>query len=68
MYACINAYHSIGFRMLQSKRTTMAITAERKHKLELIAINLSVKLGKQILWTDLVNQMIDDLINKSEAQ
>lgn len=54
--------------MLQSKRTTMAITAERKQKLELIAINLSVKSGKQILWTDLVNQMIDDLINKSDAQ
>lgn len=51
----------------------MAITAERKMKLERLAIDSSQKAGSQIVWTDIVNHLIDnyakdgaeDLITKS---
>lgn len=46
--------------MQQPKRTTMAITAERKLKLERMAIDASQKAGKQITWTDIVNKLIDE--------
>jgi len=38
----------------------MAITAERKMKLERMAIDASQKGGTQISWTDIVNHLIDD--------
>lgn len=46
--------------MQQPKRTTMAVTAERKLKLERLAIDASQKAGKQITWTDIVNKLIDE--------
>lgn len=46
--------------MQQPKRTSMAITAERKLKLERMAIDASQKAGKQITWTDIVNHLIDN--------
>ncbi|EOF5038555.1 hypothetical protein ACK1M2_000004 [Providencia rettgeri] len=45
--------------MQKPKRTTMAVTAERKLKLERMAIDASQKAGKQISWTDIVNRLID---------
>lgn len=42
------------------KRTTLAVTIERKLMLERIAIDASQKAGKQITWTDIVNYMIDN--------
>lgn len=46
--------------MQTPKRTTMAVTAERKLKLERMAIDASQKAGKQITWTDIVNHLIDN--------
>ncbi|HHQ6539566.1 TPA: hypothetical protein ACSTJY_004996 [Serratia fonticola] len=51
--------------MKQAKRTTMAVTAERKEKLEQIAIIKSMEERKKISWTDLVNELIDDFIEKT---
>ncbi|WP_261457978.1 hypothetical protein [Serratia fonticola] len=38
----------------------MAVTAERKLKLERMAIDGSQKAGRQITWTDIVNHLIDN--------
>ncbi len=46
--------------MSTPKRTTMAIVAERKLKLERLAIDASHVAGKSISWTDLVNHLIDN--------
>lgn len=46
--------------MQKAKRTTMAITAERKIRLERMAIDASQKAGTQIAWTDIVNYLIDN--------
>ncbi|UIN19230.1 hypothetical protein [Yersinia ruckeri] len=54
--------------MTQAKRTTMAVTAERKEKLEQIAINRSVETRRQISWTDIVNELIDGLINQMQIK
>ncbi|MGV3345736.1 hypothetical protein ACGVWS_08290 [Enterobacteriaceae bacterium LUAb1] len=40
--------------MQKPKKTIMAITAERKMKLERMAIDASQKAGSQISWTDSV--------------
>ncbi len=42
------------------KRTTMAITAERKIKMERLAIDASQDAGASIAWTDIVNYLIDN--------
>ncbi|EMP6779889.1 hypothetical protein ACOZG6_002550 [Proteus mirabilis] len=42
------------------KRTSMAITATRKLKLERAAIDLSKKVNTTISWTYIVNFMIDN--------
>ncbi|WP_274714303.1 hypothetical protein [Xenorhabdus bovienii] len=46
--------------MSTPKRTTMAIVAERKLRLERLAIDASHVAGKSISWTDLVNHLIDN--------
>ncbi|WP_340610843.1 hypothetical protein [Xenorhabdus bharatensis] len=46
--------------MTTPKRTTMAIVADRKLKLERLAIDASHVAGKSISWTDLVNHLIDN--------
>ncbi|EKN4008244.1 TPA: hypothetical protein ACQQX6_002605 [Yersinia enterocolitica] len=46
--------------MASPKRTTMAIVAERKLKLERLAIDASHTAGKAITWTDIVNHLIDN--------
>ena len=51
----------------QNKRTTMAITSDRKLKLEQIAIKRSVYAGRIISWTDIVNEIIDELLLKEES-
>lgn len=43
-----------------AKRTTYNVTEERKMKLERLAINASVKLGKTITWTEILGYMIDN--------
>ena len=43
-----------------SKRTTYNVTEERKMKLERLAINASVKLGKTITWTEILGYLIDN--------
>ena len=43
-----------------AKRTTYNVTEERKMKLELLAINASVKLGKTITWTEILGYLIDN--------
>lgn len=60
--------------MSNLKRTTLAVTIERKLMLERLAIDASLKAGRQISWTDIVNYMIDnqakeatkDLIEKAK--
>ena len=42
------------------KRTTYNVTEERKMKLERLAINASVKLGKTITWTEILGYLIDN--------
>ncbi|MCX1685691.1 hypothetical protein JDU97_06200 [Escherichia coli] len=42
-----------------AKRTTYNVTEERKMKLERLAINASVKLGKTITWTEILGYLID---------
>lgn len=41
-------------------RSTYNIKAERKLKLERAAIELSVKLGKPIKWTEIMETLIDE--------
>lgn len=41
-------------------RSTYNIKAERKLKLERAAIELSVKLGKPIKWTEIMEVLIDN--------
>lgn len=48
----------------QNKRTTMAITADRKFQLEQVAIKRSVIAGRIFSWTDIVNELIDELLIK----
>ena len=43
-----------------AKRTTDNVTEERKMKLERLAINASVKLGKTITWTEILGYLIDN--------
>ena len=43
-----------------AKRTTYNVTEERKMKLERLAINASVKLGKTITWTEILGYLIDN--------
>ena len=43
-----------------AKRTTYNVTEERKMKLERLAINASVKLGKTITWTEILGYRIDN--------
>lgn len=60
--------------MSNLKRTSLAVTIERKLMLERLAIDSSMKAGRQISWTDIVNYMIDnhskdavkDLIEKTK--
>ena len=42
------------------KRTTYNVTEKRKMKLERLAINASVKLGKTITWTEILGYLIDN--------
>lgn len=43
-----------------AKHTTYNVTEERKMKLERLAINASVKLGKTITWTEILGYLIDN--------
>ena len=43
-----------------AKRTTYNVTEERTMKLERLAINASVKLGKTITWTEILGYLIDN--------
>lgn len=43
-----------------AKRTTYNVTEETKMKLERLAINASVKLGKTITWTEILGYLIDN--------
>ena len=43
-----------------AKRTNYNVTEERKMKLERLAINTSVKLGKTITWTEILGYLIDN--------
>ena len=43
-----------------AKRTTYNVTEERKMKLERLAINASVKLGRTITWTEILGYLIDN--------
>lgn len=57
-----------GENMQKPKRTTMAITAERKLKLERMAIDASQKAGTQISWTDIVNHLIDEYAKEAAEE
>ncbi|AXH60531.2 hypothetical protein [Providencia huaxiensis] len=54
--------------MSSNKRTSMAITAERRNKIEAIARIKSLRGDKIYLWTDIVNEIIDDYIAKNEGE
>ncbi len=43
-----------------AKRATYNVTEERKLRLERLAINASVKLGKTVTWTEILSYMIDN--------
>ena len=45
---------------IRNMRSTYNIKAEKKLKLERAAIDLSVKLGKQIKWTEIMETLIDE--------
>jgi hypothetical protein len=53
--------------MSKIQRTSMAITAERKMKLERAAIDLSSKVRETVTWTDVANYMIDFYIKNACA-
>jgi len=42
------------------KDTSMRIKAERKMDLERIAIEISVKVGQSVRYTDVINYLIDN--------
>lgn len=42
------------------RRTSLAITAERKLKIERLAVDLSYKIGKSVSWTELANYTLDN--------
>lgn len=44
------------------KRGSVAIPYEKKLMIERLAVNLSVKVGRTITWTDLVHYTIDNYI------
>lgn len=69
MYTHIQmTFYDPGEQMQKPKRTTMAITAERKMKLERMAIDASQKAGSQISWTDIVNHLIDDYAKEAAEE
>lgn len=41
------------------QRTTMSVSIERKQRLERLAIDIQSKTYEKVLWTDLVNYLID---------
>lgn len=45
---------------IMAKRTTYNVTEERKLRLERLAINASVKLGKTVTWSEILGYMIDN--------
>lgn len=46
--------------MSEKKRGNIAVNYEKKLMLERTAIDLSVKVGRTITWSDLVHYMIDN--------
>lgn len=42
------------------RRTTYNIDMDKKMKLEMIAIELSYKLGRPIKWTEIMDKLVDD--------
>ncbi len=51
----------------QMKRTTVSITEQRRMKLERLAIDATIKTGKTVKWTDLVNYLIDNYADEAKA-
>ncbi len=43
----------------EMKRSTASITGDRKLLLEKKALEIGVKVGKVVKWTDILNYMID---------
>ena len=49
------------------KRTTVSITEQRRMKLERLAIEATMKTGRSVKWTDLVNFLIDHYAEDAKA-
>ncbi len=45
---------------MKERRTTMAVTLERKQILQQAVLDIAKKSGEVIKWTDVVNYMIDE--------
>lgn len=43
-----------------AKRATYNVTEERKLRLERLAIDASVKLGKTVTWTEIIGFLVDN--------
>lgn len=56
---CIQA-NIKGVKMTTPKRTSLAISAERKLKIERLAVDLSYKIGKSVSWTELATYILDN--------
>lgn len=48
------------------KRTTVSITEQRRIKLERLAIEATMKTGKTVKWTDIVNHLIDNYAEEAK--
>jgi hypothetical protein len=44
---------------MTAKRKTYNITEERQTKLEMLAIEISSKLKRQVRWTDIMSYLVD---------
>ena len=42
------------------KRTSLAISAERKLRIERLAVDLSYRIGNSISWTELATYILDN--------
>lgn len=45
---------------MQRNRTTVSIVEKRRLKLVRLAIAATNEVGKQVKWTDIINQLIDE--------
>ena len=50
------------------KRKNLGVPTETHMKIERVAVEITAKTGKVTKWTDVVNYMINNLINRAEQE